>query len=71
MTTTPPIPPRHRYGGLTPPWRWRHLGPALRGIDKDLTALETAITNGGGGGSGGGEPAVGDLTAVYEAAKAG
>ena len=69
MTATPPIPPRHRYGGLTPPWRWRHLGPALRGIDKDLTVLEDAVAAGGGGG-GGGEPVVTDLVTVYNAAKA-
>ena len=40
-------------------WAW--LGPAFRGIDADLKTLET---------SGGGEPAVTDLTAVYNTAKA-
>ena len=41
-------------------WPW--LGPAFRGIDADLRTLETA--------GGGGEPAVTDLTAVYNTAKA-
>ena len=40
------------------------IGPAFRGIDADLKNLETS------GGGGGGEPAVTDLTAVYNTAKA-
>ena len=40
---------------------WPYLGPAFRGIDADLKTLETG---------GGGEPAVTDLTAVYNTAKA-
>ena len=42
-------------------WPW--LGPAFKGIDADLRTLET-------GGGGGGEPAVADLTTVYNTAKA-
>ena len=41
-------------------WPW--LGPAFRGIDADLRTLETSGP--------GGEPAVTDLTTVYNTAKA-
>ena len=42
-------------------WQW--LGPAYRGLDADVAALEAAA-------GGGGEPAVTDLTTVYNTAKA-
>ena len=46
---------------------WQYLGPAYRGLDADLDAVETAVASGGGGG---GEPTVTDLTTVYNEAKA-
>ena len=52
---------RYQY---VPRERWHWLGPAYQGIDADLRALEA-----GSGGSGG-EPAVADLTSIYNTAKA-
>ena len=43
---------------------WQCLGPALKGLDDDLEAVETAVA------AGGGEPTVTDLTTVYNTAKA-
>lgn len=48
---------------------WQYLGPAFKGLDADLEAVETAVAAGGGTG-GGGEPTVTDLTTVYNTAKA-
>ena len=53
-----------RYN-LVPKGYWDYLGPAYRGLDADVEALEVAVAAGGGG-----EPAVTDLTTVYNAAKA-
>ena len=47
---------------------WQYLGPAYRGLDADLEAVESAVA--AGGGTGGGEPTVTDLTTVYNTAKA-
>ena len=52
---------RYQY---VPRESWPWLGPAFKGIDADLRTLES------GGGGGGGEPAVTDLTTVYNEAKA-
>ena len=49
-------------------WNW--LGPAYKGLDADLEAVEAAVAAGGGTGGGGGEPTVTDLTTVYNTAKA-
>ena len=48
---------------------WQYLGPAYKGLDADLDAVEAAVAAGGGTG-GGGEPTVTDLTTVYNEAKA-
>ena len=48
-----------RYN-LVPKGYWDYLGPAYRGLDADVEALEVAVAAGGGG-----EPAVTDLTTVY------
>ena len=53
-----------RYN-LIPKGYWDYLGPAYRGLDADVEELEVAVAAGGGG-----EPAVTDLTTVYNAAKA-
>ena len=55
--------PGSRYTLIQKPY-WQRLGPAYRGLDADLEAVESAVADGGG------EPTVTDLTTVYNAAKA-
>ena len=66
------MPPPQRYEKVAA-WNWPYIGPAFVGIDLDLTALETSVADlqaSVGSGGSGGEPAVADLTSIYNTAKA-